>query len=51
MDYVLGWSGPKYHGEYFLDLADDLKFPDWFDPEKEDMDQVYCLNFLLFVIW
>ena len=40
MDYVVGWSGPKYHGEYFLDLADDLQFPEWFDPKQEDINQV-----------
>ncbi|XP_057302975.1 uncharacterized protein LOC130638275 [Hydractinia symbiolongicarpus] len=38
---VYGWPAPKYHGEYFLDMADDIQFPEWFDPEKEDLDQLF----------
>ena len=37
---VYGWPGPKYHSDVFVDLADDLKVPEWFKPSSKDMNQV-----------
>ena len=31
------------YGDLFLDYADSVKLPDWFDPEKEDVQEVVRL--------
>jgi len=40
-----GWSAAKYHSDLFMDLANDVKLPDWFVIEEKNLKKVDFQNF------